>query len=111
MKYYVIITVMKREYYQDLADRFLARPETGKCSRFEEGQEFLVTQKNYGRFPYEHSFCPGAWDVIKIKVYAALQGGDFYWNGWSKSQDELLLCCDDGVRPVVFLLERIPAEG
>ena len=52
----------------------------------------------------------GAWDVIKIKVYAALQGGNFYWEGWIKNRKEQILCCDDGVRPVVLLLERIDEE-
>ena len=48
--------------------------------------------------------------MIKIKVYAALQGGNFYWEGWIKNRREQILCCDDGVRPVVFLLERINVE-
>ena len=52
----------------------------------------------------------GAWDVIKNKVYAALQGGHFYWEGWSKNRKENIMCCEDGVRPVVFLLERIDEE-
>ena len=110
MKYNVKIRVVKREYYQDLADRFLVNPQTGKCSIFQDGQEFLVTPENYNRFPYEHHFCQGAWDVIKIKVYAALQGGTFYWEGWIRDRNEQILCCDDGVRPVVFLLERRPVE-
>lgn len=37
MKRKVKITVIKREYYQELADRFLVNPGTGKCSLFEEG--------------------------------------------------------------------------
>ena len=62
MKHQVRITVMKREYYQDLADRFLVNPNTGKCSLFHEGQEFMVTEENYENFPYENHFCKGAWD-------------------------------------------------
>ena len=110
MKYKVKITILKREYYEDLADRFLVNTETGKCSIFHEDQEFIVTRENYERFPYENNFCMGAWDVIKIKVYAALQGGAFYWEGWIKNRKEQILCCDDGIRPVVFLLERIDEE-
>lgn len=68
MKHKVKITILKREYYKDLADRFLVNPETGKCSIFHEGQEFIVTRENYDRFPYENNFCMGAWDVIKIKA-------------------------------------------
>lgn len=110
MKHKVKITILKREYYKDLADRFLANPEIGKCSIFHEGQEFIVTRENYDRFAYENNFCMGAWDVIKNKVYAALQGGHFYWEGWSKNRKENIMCCEDGVRPVVFLLERIDEE-
>ena len=110
MKHKVKITVIKREYYQELADRFLVKPQTGKCSIFHEGQEFIVTKENYERFAYENNFCIAAWDVIKIKVYAALQGGNFYWEGWIKNRNEQILCCDDGIRPVVFLLERIDVE-
>ncbi|HIU44023.1 MAG TPA: TIGR04076 family protein [Candidatus Ventrousia excrementavium] len=107
MKTKVKITVVKREYYQDLADRFLANPQKGKCTIFSEGQEFFVTRETYNRFPYENDFCIPAWDAIKGKVYAALQGGNFYWQGWMRNPKEQILCCDDGVRPVVFLLERM----
>lgn len=110
MNYQVKITVVKRGYEQDLAERFLENSQTGKCPVFQEGQEFVVTRKNYNNFPYENHFCVAAWDVIKIKVYAALQGGDFYWKGWMKDQKQQILCCDDGVRPVVFLLEKIAQE-
>lgn len=110
MKYNVKITVMKREYYQDLADRFIVNPNTGKCSLFKEGDEFLVTPENYDYFAAEHKFCPGAWDILKTRVYTALQGGRFYWEGWHKNTKEQILCCDDGIRPVVFLLERIDID-
>lgn len=110
MNHKVKITVLRREYYQDLAERFLVNPKAGKCSIFQEGQEFTVTRENYERFPFENHFCAAAWDVIKIKVYAALQGGNFYWEGWIKNRREQILCCDDGIRPVVFLLERIDEE-
>ena len=43
MKTKVKITVLKREYYQDLADKYLANPQKGPCARVEEGQTFLVS--------------------------------------------------------------------
>ena len=107
MGYEVKITVVKRGYELDLAERFLANPQTGKCSVFHDGQEFMITKENYNNFQYENHFCVAAWDVIKNKVYAALQGGNFYWAGWMKDQRQQILCCDDGIRPVVFLLEQI----
>ena len=110
MKYSIKITVLKRGYEQELVERFIENPQTGKCPVFQEGQEFLVTRENYNNFPYENHFCVAAWDVIKIKVYAGLQGGNFYWKGWMKDQNQQILCCDDGVRPVVFLLEKVVEE-
>ena len=56
MGYEVKITVVKRGYERDLAERFLASPQTGKCSVFHDGQEFLVTKENYNNFPYENHF-------------------------------------------------------
>ena len=38
MKYQVKITVLKRGYDQELADRFLVDPNAGKCSVFSAGQ-------------------------------------------------------------------------
>ena len=110
MSYQVKITVIKRNHDPELVERFLNNTETGKCSIFQDGQEFYVTRDNYDSFPYENKFCVAAWDVIKIKVYAALQGGNFYWKGWMRDQKQQILCCDDGVRPVVFLLEQIEME-
>lgn len=48
--------------------------------------------------------------MIKNKVYAALQGGQFYWDGWMKEpKKNIVVCYDNGVRPAAFLPER--AEG
>lgn len=58
MNHKVKITVLRREYYQDLAERFLVNPKAGKCSIFQEGQEFTVTRENYERFPFENHFAP-----------------------------------------------------
>ena len=110
MRHKVKITVMKREYYQDLADEFLVDPQVGKCSKFYEGQEFMVDQSEYYTFTHDGKFCQAAWDTIKEKVYAGLQGGRFFREGWHKDTSKQILCCDDGVRPVVFLLERIDLE-
>ena len=53
MKRKVKTTVIRRECYQDLVEQYIAKPGVGKCSIFEEGQEFIVTQETYNQFPYE----------------------------------------------------------
>ena len=34
------ITVLRREFFQDLADEYLADPNVGKCNLFEDGREY-----------------------------------------------------------------------
>lgn len=99
------ITVLRREYYQDLADQYLADPKTGKCPVFEEGQEFIVDEENYFSLINE-PFCSEAWDCLSKYVYAALQGGSIM-KGWTNDEKMLIACCNDGVRPVIFKIERI----
>jgi uncharacterized repeat protein (TIGR04076 family) len=100
------ITVLKKEYYQDLADEYLANPEVGKCKVFEEGQEIIVDRSSYFRMVNEEKFCSEAWDCLSKYVYAALQGGSIM-KGWTNDEKMLVACCNDGVRPVIFKLERI----
>lgn len=99
------ITVLRREYYQDLADEYLADPQTGKCPVFEDGQEILVDSENYFNLMKE-PFCSEAWDCLGKYVYTALQGGAIM-KGWTNDEKMLIACCNDGVRPVIFKLERI----
>lgn len=54
-------------------------------------------------------FCSEAWDSISRYVYAALQGGSIM-KGWTREEDTMITCCNDGVRPVIFKLERIDIE-
>ena len=102
------ITVLKKDYYQDLADQYLSNPQVGPCSRFEEGQEFIVDKENYLTM-LDGQFCAEAWDAISHYVYAALQGGSIM-HGWSKDEKVMITCCNDGVRPVIFKIERIDEE-
>ena len=99
------ITVLKREYYQDLADEYLADPDVGKCNVFREGQEFLVDRQGFFRM-LNGEFCSEAWDCISRYVYAAIQGGSIM-EGWTNDEKIMITCCNDGTRPVIFKLERV----
>lgn len=108
MQHKVKITVLRRELYQDLADEYLADPKAGKCPLFYDGQEFVVDNIDF--FKLMHGkFCSEAWDSISRYVYAALQGGSIM-RGWSKDENVMITCCNDGTRPVIFKLERIDIE-
>lgn len=99
------ITVLRREYYQDLADQYLANPDTGKCKLFHEGQEFIVDMDTYVHM-LRGEFCSEAWDCISHYVYAAIQGGSIM-KGWTNDEKIMIACCSDGVRPVIFKIERM----
>lgn len=99
------ITVLRREYFQDLADKHLADPQVGPCQVFQDGQEFIVGNEDFFKMLHGR-FCSEAWDCLSRYVYAALQGGSIM-RGWTNDEKVMITCCNDGVRPVIFKLERI----
>ena len=53
--------------------------------------------------------CSEAWDAISRYIYTGLQGGSIM-KGWMKRENEMICCCSDGTRPVIFKIERIDEE-
>ena len=53
--------------------------------------------------------CSEAWDAISRYIYAGLQGGSIM-RGWMERENEMVCCCSDGTRPVIFKVERIDYE-
>ena len=99
----VRITVLKTLFHEDLADEY-RRPDVhyGPCPFFAPGQEFLV---NYLAERPEGFACDWAWDDIHKILFALMVGGDF--GTWMKDPNVLITCCTDGVKPVVFKVERV----
>ena len=108
MKHKCKITILKRECYKDLQAEYLADPKSGPCPYFREGQEIIVDNDNFLRMLHG-TFCAEAWDCISRYVYAALQGGSIM-QGWTNNEKVMITCCNDGMRPVIFKLERIDEE-
>jgi len=71
-----------------------------RCPFHREGQEYYVTH-NYLK---PEGLCPGAWHDIREAVSVLHMGGTFY--PWLK-ENEMIKCCTDGLRPVIFRLERL----
>ena len=81
--------------------------ENGKphvpCPVHMKGQVFIARSSG---IPPE-GFCPNAWHDIKEYVAVLQHGGSFYpWLG----ENEMIRCCTDGLRPVIFLLEKLSEE-
>lgn len=98
------ITVLKRILNEDLAGEYCPS-EIIPCPCFEEGQEFLVDG-----LEKPADFCEWAWNDILRFVTALSTGGNFsqdIFQGWMKDDNVMIASCTDGLRPVVFKIERI----
>jgi uncharacterized repeat protein (TIGR04076 family) len=97
------ITVLKTMFNQDLAEQY-RRPDihVGPCPFFSEGQEFVA--KHVAERP-EGFACEWAWNDIQKVVLAMMLNADF--STWMVKEDTFITCCTDGIKPVVFKLERI----
>jgi uncharacterized repeat protein (TIGR04076 family) len=96
------ITVLRRTLHLDLMDEYLDG-ELGtfdRCSAFHEGQEFIIEG-----FPAKpEGFCDGAWAGIHTDVTTMIFGGSY---PWIQQPGTAITCCTDGLRPVIFKVERV----
>ena len=87
--------------------RFSGSSQVGKCGKFQDGEVFFVEEGQYDTFTHGCCFCQSAWDTIKDTFYSGLMGGNLYREGWSRDPGKLVLCCRDGIRSVLFLVEKM----
>ena len=100
----VRITVMKMTSYPDLIEQY-ENPLDNPCN-MKLGQVFIANgwQKPAG-------FCDSAWDSISAFVMALAHGGENFYNGWMKNRKSAMISCNDGFRPVSFLLETLDEDA
>ena len=102
------ITVVERTFNKDITEQFgsegfLAGPGNGPCARFEDGQEFLLD-----RMSKPEGFCDWAWADIHREIrIVAFRGGMPNVN----TRQSAICCCTDGMKPVVFCVERVEEES
>jgi uncharacterized repeat protein (TIGR04076 family) len=98
------ITVMKIVCHQDLIDRYENLIEHA-CD-MAEGQVFIANgwQKPDG-------FCDSAWESLSPFVMALAHGGEDFYNGWMKNKRSAMISCNDGFRPVSFLIEAMNEDA
>ena len=56
-------------------------------------------------------FCESAWNTLSPFVMALAHGGENFYDGWMKNPKSVLLSCNDGFRPVSFLVEALEEDG
>ena len=100
----VRITVKKIACYEDLIKAY-ENPIEHACE-MKLGQTFLANgwQKPDG-------FCDSAWDSISPFVLALSHGAGNFYDGWMKNPKSAMISCNDGFRPVSFLLEATDEDA
>lgn len=95
------ITVLKRYFDEELALQYGA-PGLTKCPIHKEGQVF------YADYSKPEGFCDEAWKAIYQYVFAISHGVDgvFYYGDWIRQKDIAICSCNDGLRPVIFKIEK-----
>ncbi len=96
----VRITVKKIARYDDLIKEY-ENPIEHACD-MRLGQEFISVG---GKKP--DSFCESAWSSVSPFVWALAHGATDFYDGWMKDPKSAMISCNDGFRPVSFLLETI----
>ncbi len=99
----VKITVMKITRYTDLMEKY--ENPLGNACDMREGQVFIANgwQKPEG-------FCDSAWESVSPFVMTLAYGGEDIYNGWMKNKKSAMISCNDGFRPVSFLLEATDVD-
>lgn len=96
----VKITVMRMARYDDLIEKY-ENPIEHACD-MHLGDTFICenAQKPEG-------FCNSAWDTLSPFVLALSHGAQDFYDGWMKNKKSAMLSCNDGFRPVSFLVEVV----
>ncbi|MBQ3084717.1 MAG: TIGR04076 family protein [Clostridia bacterium] len=98
--YRIKITAIRKACYPDLMAKY-ENPIEHTCD-VEEGQIFYSEN---GQRP--ESLCESAWESMRSFAEALARGEGNFYDGWMKNPYSALISCNDGFRPVSFLLERI----
>ena len=93
------ITVMRMAKYEDLMEKY-ENPIEHACD-LKVGQVFFTD----GTRP--NGLCESAWNIMWEFIDVLLQGGGNFYDGWMKNEKSAMISCNDGFRPVSFLIETI----
>lgn len=94
------ITVIRKACYRDLMERY-ENPLEHPCD-LSEGQCF---ECDGGSRP--EGLCESAWQSLSPFVMALAHGATGLYDGWMKNPASAMLSCNDGFRPVSFLVEAL----
>ena len=91
----VKITVMRKVRHDDLIEKY-ENPLEHECD-VEEGEVFIANG-----WAKPENFCV---------VMALANGASDFYDGWMKNKRSAMISCNDGFRPVSFLLETMDEDA
>lgn len=94
----VKITVMRKAAYHDLMAEH-ENPMENPCP-MAEGMVFV---SRHGMRP--EALCGNAWPSLEPFVRELSRGGGNFYGNWMKNPKSAMISCNDGFRPVSFLIE------
>ena len=100
----VRITAIRKAHYQDLIDQYENPIEHACC--IQEGQVFIANG-----WERPEGLCQSAWDSMSAFVMTLACGGENIYDGWMKNKKSAMISCNDGFRPVSFLIEALSDDA
>ena len=97
------ITVMKQTVYKDLMEEY-ENPILHACD-LTVGQIFVCENAKKPK-----GLCDSAWESMRPFVEELARGGGNFFDGWMKNPRSAMISCNDGFRPVSFLIETLDEE-
>ena len=94
------ITVIRKACYKDLMEQY-ENPIEHACD-MQEGQVFFADG-----WQRPEGLCESAWQTLSPFVMALAYGAENLYDGWMKNPRSAMLSCNDGFRPVSFLVEVV----
>lgn len=98
------ITAVKCARYDDLIKKY-ENPISHACD-IKEGDTFIANG-----WERPEGFCQSAWDSVSPFVLALSSGGKNLYDGWMKNERSAMISCNDGFRPVSFLIEALDEDA
>ena len=122
------VTVLNKKLYPELQQQYCADLSSGVCPCYNVGNEFEFYRDDVRDDFWHMGINPltkttgdadadaggpklsfEVWDAISRYIYTGLQGGSIM-KGWRKRENEMITCCSDEARLVIFDIERIDCE-
>ena len=100
----VRITVKRIARYDDLIAQY-ENPIEHACT-MSVGKVFIA----HG-YEKPAGFCDSAWESVSPFVMTLSCGGEDIYGGWMKDPRSAMISCNDGFRPVSFLLETLDEDA